>query len=250
MRGCAMRIAGLCLLAIMPLTVLAEPDATVYINSTAPFAYVENGVMKGVIFDLIREMQTRMGHKQEVSSVPFKRLTAKLSENASAFAVLPRDSEIEANYTWVVKLLDEKIMLVTRRDAPFDISSPHTARKLKAGVVLGSPADRAARRYGFESVEATGTAESNARKLAVGRIDIWIGASGVVTMGQRLIGKNVEDLRFGAMLEPLNIYLVCPLSCPKPTADRWRAVFSAMVRDGTYARILSRYHYPDPAVAK
>jgi hypothetical protein len=72
----------------------------------------------------------------------------------------------------------------------------------------------------------------------------------VITTGQRLIGKNVSDLRFGATLEPLNIYLVCPLSCPKPAVDRWRAVFSAMVRDGTYARILSRYHYPDPAIAK
>jgi polar amino acid transport system substrate-binding protein len=245
-----MWIAGLCLLACLPLTVRAERVETVYVNSVPPFAYVENGVMKGVIFDLIQEMQSRMGQKKDVSSVPFKRLTTKLSEDSSAFAVLWRQPETEASYTWVVKLLDEKLMIVTRRDAPFDISSALAARKLKAGVVQGSPAERAARRFGFESIEGTGTAESNARKLAAGRIDIWIGASGVITTGQRLIGKNVSDLRFGATLEPLNIYLVCPLSCPKPAVDRWRAVFSAMVRDGTYARILSRYHYPDPAIAK
>lgn len=246
MHGCAMRLVTLCLLAGLPPTVRAEPEETVYVYRIPPFAYVENGVAKGVIFDLVSEMQSRMGRKHAVSPVPFKRLAAKLSAEPSACAVLSRQPEFEAQYTWVVKLLNEKIVLVTRRDAPFDISSVQAARKWRAGVTLGSPAEAVARRAGFEHIEAAGTVESSARKLAAGHIDVWIAAPGVVRMGQQLAGKNMDDVRFGAVLAPLHIYLVCAPSSPKATVDRWRAAFSAMAKDGSYARILSRYHYPDP----
>src|SRR5471032_2050144 len=84
----------------------------VYINNLAPFSYEEQGVMKGVIYDLISEIASRAGTGNAVNPMPFKRITARLSEHPEALAAVWRQPENEANYTWIVKLLDERMMLV------------------------------------------------------------------------------------------------------------------------------------------
>src|SRR5471030_671277 len=193
----------------------------VYINNLAPFAYEDHGVMKGVIYDLVNEIARRAG----------------------ALAVVWRQPENADSYTWIVKLLDERMMLVASRDSHVDISSIAAARHLRAGVVLGSPADVIAHRLGFEHIEAVSTAESNALKLAAGHIDVWLAVPGVVDYGQRRIGADPSAVRYGAQIEPVSMYLACAQRCDKTEAARLRAIVDAMIKDGSYARILHQYHY-------
>src|SRR5471032_47165 len=165
----------------------------VYINNLAPFSYEEQGVMKGVIYDLISEIASRAGTGNAVNPMPFKRITARLSEHPEALAAVWRQPENEANYTWIAKLLDERMMLVASRDSHVDIASIDAARHLRAGVVLGSPADVIAHRLGFEHIEAVASAESNARKLAAGHIAVW-----PVVPGGDVAGGQIAGIAFGA----------------------------------------------------
>jgi len=215
----------------------------VYINNLAPFAYEDHGVMKGVIYDLVNEIARRAGAGASVNPLPFKRITAHLSDHPDALAVVWRQPENDSRYTWIVKLLDERMMLVARRDSQVDISSVAAARHLRAGVVLGSPADVIAHRLGFEHIEAVSTAESNALKLAAGHIDVWLAVPGVVDYGQRRIGADPSAVRYGAQIEPVSMYLACAQHCDKVEAARLRAIVDAMARDGSYAAILRRYNY-------
>lgn len=215
----------------------------VYINNLAPFAYDDHGVMKGVIYDLIVEIARRAGSGASVDPMPFKRITARLSDKPNTFGVIWRQPENEASYTWIIKLLDERMMLVAASGSGADISSVAAARHLRAGVVLGSPADVIAHRLGFEHIEAVGSAESNARKLAAGRIDVWLAVPGVVNYGEQRIGATMSSVRFGAQIEPVSMYLACTPQCDQADVASLRASFDAMSKDGSYARILRQYHY-------
>jgi len=238
-RLCGYALAAGCMLA----QARAADLPPVYINNLAPFAYDDHGVMKGVIYDLISEIARRAGTGNTVNPMPFKRITARLSEHPEALAAVWRQPENEANYTWIAKLLDERMMLVASRDSHVDIASIDAARHLRAGVVLGSPADVIAHRLGFEHIEAVASAESNARKLAAGHIDVWLVVPGVADYGQRRIGSDSSAIRYGAQVEPVSMYLACAQRCDKTEAARLRAIVDAMTKDGSYARILRQYHY-------
>ncbi|WP_295994023.1 ABC transporter substrate-binding protein [Rugamonas sp.] len=215
----------------------------VYINNLAPFAYEDHGVMKGVIYDLVVDIARRAGAGGSVDAVPFKRITARLGDKPNTYGVIWRQPENEASYTWIVKLLDERMMLVAASGSGVDISSVAAARHLRAGVVLGSPADVIAHRLGFDHIEAVGNAESNARKLAAGRIDVWLAVPGVVNYGRQRSGAAMGGVRFGAQIEPVSMYLACTQPCDQADVAKLRAIFDAMTQDGSYARILRQYHY-------
>src|SRR5471032_3347650 len=163
-----------CALAMSPAA--AFDEAQLYINNAPPYSYVDEGREAGLVYDLLDQMAARAGFRSHISSVPFKRIAVQLSMQPSSLAAIWRQPEVELSYIWIVKLLEEPAILVARSDTAGDISSIDAARKLRVGVVLGSPAELIARRLGFQHIEVSTSAVSNARKLDRGRIDAWLGA--------------------------------------------------------------------------
>ncbi len=220
-------------------TVQAAP--VVYVTNIPPFVYQADGAWRGVVHDLLSEAASRTGGNWPILPLPFKRAKVTMEGERQAFSTLWRQPEVENSYDWIYPLLAEQMMLVTRHDATFDISSVAAARDLTVGVVLGSPAETIARRLGFKRIAVAASAESNARKLSLGRIDAWIAFRSVIEYGEVSIQGDMGKLRYGAMIEPVSLYLGCSRNCDQDAARRWRAAFESMKKDGSYARILHRY---------
>lgn len=227
-------------LAIAPANVFGATP--VYINNIAPFSYLENGRETGLVYDLLDQMATHAGMRSSISitAVPFKRIAMQLGLRQQSLGAIWRQPEVEQSYTWVLKLLEEPIMLVARSDTLADLSSMDTAKKLRVGVLLGSPAEIIARRLGFEHIEVTTSAASNASKLQRGRIDAWLAVPSVVAAAQRQIGDDLP-LRFGPPIEKIAMYLICATQCKDVDLERWKRADLAMKKDGSYARVIDKY---------
>lgn len=224
----------------------AAAQSTLYVDNLAPFSYRENGVLKGVLYDMVRDLAARVGNQGEIQSVPPRRELVLVASSTDALGTMGRLPENEASYTWLCDLIDDRIVLVSSAASSVDIASVEAAKNLRVGVILGGPADGLLRRLGFGHVEPTATAENNARKLMLGRIDAVAAAWNVARYGQLLSGGDVRQLRAGAVLQPLSIYLAGPRSLPPRVAGQWRAACDAMRKDGSYARILRAYQIAPP----
>ena len=240
----------------MPMTLLcaaalALPAAgaaapALYMNNLAPFIYTDGGVRRGVIYEQLEQMARRGGSAYDITPLPFNRLVAQLDSAPDTLAVMWRLPENEARYQWIAKLFEDKMVLAVRNGSRFDISSAQAAATLRIGVVLGSPAEVIARRLNFAHIEATASAESNARKLALGRIDAWIAVPAVIAEGQAAIGGAMADLRLGDKIADVSLYLSCSRRCDGVDLGRWRAAAEQMRKDGSRERILRRYRYQPP----
>ena len=228
-----------CALAMSPAA--AFDEAQLYINNAPPFSYVDEGREAGLVYELLDQMAARAGFRSHISSVPFKRIAVQLSMQPSSLAAIWRQPEVELSYIWIVKLLEEPAILVARSDTAGDISSIDAARKLRVGVVLGSPAELIARRLGFQHIEVSTSAVSNARKLDRGRIDAWLAVPSVIAAAQQQIRSNLGALRSGPPIEKIAMYLSCAPPCNDIDIDRWKRAAAAMKKDGSYARIIDRY---------
>ena len=221
----------------------AQAEATLYVGNIAPFSYPEGSVKKGVLYELLHEMAVRAGHSGTINIVPLKRELEMLRIDTNALGVLSRQVEREGMYSWHIKLMQEQIVLISRSDTGVDISSIKAAKKLRLGLLVGGPSDVAARRNGFEHIDATTSTESNLRKLAAGRIDAMAIFGGMVTVAGNMPDSAHMQLKEGAVLETVDIYLAGSKDFNAEEAKKWMAAFKTMQKDGTYARILGEYHF-------
>ena len=221
----------------------AGPATRVYVNVVGPFAYSEQGEFHGLLFDMLTELNHRTGNSGSVIPVPLRRAQLMALAQPDSIATFSRFPEIEQSYQWLCKLADDKIVLIARADSKLDISSTDAAKDLRVGVLLGGPAEALARRRGFTHIETVTASDSNAKKLALGRIDVWITAWSIATFEQRRTGGKLDALRTGAVLQTMEQYLAGPRDLDPHTSERWRDACAAMQKDGTHARIMQRYGY-------
>jgi len=230
--ACAALLAGGC----------ARAETALYVGNIAPYSYPPEHGERGVLFDLLHEMALRAGHSGRVQVVPLRRELEILRINTEALGVLTRVPDREAHYRWLMPLLREQTLVIARAGSRLDISTLDAARRLRVGVLLGGPAESAARRFGFTHIEATTSVANNVRKLAAGRLDALVVLRGVAA-AEAEAASDTAAWREGVVLESSEIYMAGNPGFAAGQAQLWQAAFKTMQRDGSYQRIVGHYHY-------
>jgi len=237
--GCSILIA-LC-------ATVAHAEVQLYVDDVPPYFYREDGAEKGVFYDVLKQLSSRLGHTGPISALPLARELEVVRRSPEALGMVARMPEREASYTWLFKVLDEEIVMITTADSKVDISSPTSARQLRVGVLRGSPSESTARKLGYTNLAPVARSEENAGKLAIGRIDAWIAVWPVAMYAQKQAGLELGKLRRGAVLGSFGFYCAASRQFDQAEAQRWRSAFNQMLVDGSYARILHNYDYEMPA---
>lgn len=232
---------GILLLSTKP----AWCASDVYVDLVEPLAFRADGAQHGLLFDLMTEMGRRAHHVGPVTPLPLMRQRVLLKHRADAIGTLWRFDEIEHDYRWWCKLFDSNFVMVAAKASTVDISTVQAAKDLRIGVILGSPAELLAHQIGFLHIETAFNAESNARKLLLGRIDIWIAAPSVVRATQARLGRPLAAFRISETIGRHGLYVASSKNFAPDEAASWIAAFESMQRDGSYAQITKRYGVVD-----
>ncbi|WP_373987289.1 substrate-binding periplasmic protein [Duganella sp. BuS-21] len=203
----------------------------------------------GLLCEIVHELARRAGHARPIEIYPLQRALMLAETGAGVLAVVGRTPERERRHVWQVQLLEEEIVAVTRREAEFDIDTPAALRVLKVGIVRQGLAASLATEQGLPDVSPVSRDETNARKLAVGRIDAWVGPWNAILTAQRAAGLPVDGLRRGVVLRRVPVYLASSPNFDAAVARVWSKAFETMVVDGTYDRLLLQYRFERPAPA-
>lgn len=232
--------ATLLLAAKLP---LSAQQQGMYVYDVGPLFYRQNGVPRGVLYEMMLDLRDRTGHAGPVIAVPLRRELVLLNGAPGSVGTLARSPELESRYRWLCKLWEDRILLVASAASKVGIATVEEARALRLGVVMGSPSEELARALGFAHVEPAVSSAANAGKLARGRIDVWMVAESIAVHEQRQLGPAAPQLRLGAVLQPVYVYLAAARDMDDNSAAKWDTACAAMQNDGTHARILKQYGY-------
>lgn len=250
----ALRQRARCLLALA-VACLALPAAGAELRMIGaetsfyciPPAPDSNDPPSGLACELMAEIARRVGHSGKIQLYPLARaLMVAASTPGTLVAPVSRIPAREKQYQWQVPILEDDFVVVTNKDSRADISSLEAVRKLALGVVRDGAGARLAEAANFDRVSLVAHDDLNARKLNMGRIDAWLSSWNGILSAQRHVGLSADGLRRGVVVMRVKIYLASsPELDPALMAD-WRAALDAMVRDGTYSRLLRKYQYELP----
>ncbi|QGY39098.1 transporter substrate-binding domain-containing protein [Pseudodesulfovibrio cashew] len=234
------------LFAVLPLRAATAEDATLPIvfEDYPPYEYVEDGEVKGINLDLIREAFRRMGVTPYFEPRPWKRAIYQLQAGeilalSSGF----KTPEREKFALFPAPLAMETNVIACRAGLNANVHSLEDIRDLRVGVVsayvYGDPFDSMT---GLNKVEAQ-SSEHLLRMLLENRVDVAVGNKAVFRYLALKLNRE-KDIRIAYVLGSQPLYVMfSKIRGPKTAelAKRFGNVMKGMVKDGTFDRILKRY---------
>lgn len=210
-----------------------------------PYEFVEEGEVKGMNLDIIREAFKRMGIKAYFEPRPWKRAiyqlkTGEILALSSGFKTKEREDFVIFPDA---PLSVEIVTVVVRKGREFSVKSLEDLRGMKLGVVqeyvYGEPFDSMT---GLNKVRAK-SSHQLIRLLLEGRVDAAIGNKAVFRYVAQKKGK-LDQLKFVYEVGREPLYLMFSKERGARSVNLARdfgIVVKEMIKDGTFAAIESEY---------
>jgi polar amino acid transport system substrate-binding protein len=216
-------------------------------SQTPPKTYLDHDKPVGYIIDISTEALRRAGYVAEIDPLPWARAVAEADAGDGAITGFSRTAERERRFDYSDLVLEDRVVLVTRRGADFPFNSLKDLANRTIGMQRGSS-------YGPELEAALGTFHpirdsghcERLKMLAAGRIDGAIvsgrTASAIFNTGSADI--DVRDLVIHdtpVAIDPNYIAIAKSRPDAVEILDRVNEALAGMAQDGTTRRIVAGY---------
>jgi len=150
-------------------------ELTILTENLPPLNYVQSGVLVGPSVETVREIQRRVGSQAEIKVYPWARAykMALEQENVVLFGTT-YTKERHDKFKWVGPLAIKRDILVAKKGSGIKINNLEDAKKVKRiGTLRDDTRERLLKKHGFTNLESVSDEQQNAKKLVLGRIDLW-----------------------------------------------------------------------------
>lgn len=193
----------------------------------------------GYSVDIVVEAARRIGREVTTEYRPFARALQAVRKRPDAIQVsVFRDPVREPRFRWIARTHSEDIAILTLGPLVNTIDEARSLRLI--GVERRSGLDNLLTGAGFTNLERVARPETNAIKLAAGRIDGWAAGRNAALWAwanQRLEGRPTV----GAALGSRDVYVAAGLGFPEPLAAQYAEAIEKMRKSGDIEAIVSRY---------
>ena len=221
-------------------------ELMVYTSEMGAYSNPVDEQAPGMMIELIQAMALQSNMKINLSIQPWKRAVSSVATNKGDGLIFPliRSPGREAQFAWIVEVLHDRKVFFCRKDHREDLSQSQLLQA-NIGVIRGSPFHEQLERMEYKRVDATQDAATNARKLAKGRIDYWYVTynTAVNTFDELKIARN--DFKVCHANEHIPIYMAGNLNFPVAKAEKLKAAFAELKKNGFVDRLLKKYQITD-----
>jgi len=140
-----------------------------------PLNYLKDGILVGPSVEIVKEIQRRVGSHEQIKVYPWARAykMALEEENVVLFG-MTHTKVREDLFKWVGPLATKRDILVAKKGSGIKINSLEDAKKVKRiGTLRDDTRERLLKSHGFANLESVSDEQKNAKKLVLGRIDLW-----------------------------------------------------------------------------
>jgi ABC-type amino acid transport substrate-binding protein len=229
-------------LSLVSSTPLFSAELTILTENLPPLNYMREGVLVGPSVEIVREIQQRVGSNEEIEVFPWARAyqLALEKENVVLFGMTHTKAR-EDVFKWVGPLASKKDILVAKKGSELKVLSLKDAKKVqRIGTLRDDTREIFLKKHGFTNLYPVSDDQYNAKKLMLGRIDLWVYKKPGWKIVCELAGINPEEFVEVLDLREIDVCIAFSKKTSDAIVDKWRNAFNEMLSDGTVGRICTQ----------
>lgn len=236
---------GAAALAGLVLTVaMAQAPLLLTTEESPPYNLLHGTEVVGSSTEKVKELMRRARQPYRIELMPWKRAyELALEQPQTCVFSTTRTTERENLFKWVGPIAFNEWVLFGRADSPIRLATLEDARPYLIGAYIGDVREQYLRTRGFR-VESVASDAQNARKLTMGRIDLWVSGryGGQILLAEAGLTGSVKPMLNFLRAE---LYLACNRQVHDALITELGQHLEALWREGIGAAIDARYeHWP------
>ncbi|HEY9549064.1 MAG TPA: transporter substrate-binding domain-containing protein [Kiloniellaceae bacterium] len=204
----------------------------------APFNFDQDGEIKGLGADQVREIMRRSGIAYDMELLPWSRAIGLARERPMTCVFTTAHTvDRNAQFKWVEPLLVERTLLIRAAGSGVDPADLAAATAYRTGTQTGDYTVELLQNAGFTDIDLARDLDLTLKKLLSGRVDLMAVSESFL---RRLQGQAVPVEEVAVLYEQV-FSVACSLQTPDAVVARMQKALTAMIADGTQAEIFARY---------
>jgi polar amino acid transport system substrate-binding protein len=214
-------------------------ELTILTENLPPLNYVENGVLVGPSVDTVKEIQRRVGSQEPIQVYPWARAYKMALEQENVVLFGTTHTKVRHDkFKWIGPLATKRDILVARKGSGIKINSLGDAKKVnRIGTLRDDTRERLLKSLGFTNLEPVSDEQMNAKKLVLGRIDLWTYKIPGLRTVCELAGVDYNEMEEVYNLREINVDIAFSKKTSDSIVQKWRNAFNEMLADGTLMKI-------------
>ena len=219
-------------------------ELTILTENLPPLNYVENGVLVGPSVEIVKEIQRRVGSQEQIQVYPWARAYKMALEDENVILFGMTHTKVRQDkFKWVGPLATKRDILVAIKGSGIKIKDLEDAKKVKRiGTLRDDTRGRLLKRHGFTNLEPVSDEQLNAKKLALGRIDLWAYKIPGLRTVCDLAGVDYTEFEEVYHLREIDLMIAFSKKTSDSIVQKWRDAFNEILADGTIMQIRKKWN--------
>lgn len=219
-------------------------ELTILTENLPPLNYVDNGVLVGPSVEIVREIQKKIGSEEPIQVYPWSRAYKMAEEEKNVVLFGMTYTKVRKNkFKWVGPLAIKRDILVAKRSSGITIDSLEDAKKVKRiGILLDDTRGRLLASHGFKNLEPVSDEQLNAKKLALGRLDLWAYKIPGLRTVCDLAGIDHTQFKEVYHLREIELMIAFSNKTSDAIVKKWQKAFDELTADGTILKIQKNWN--------
>ncbi|MGD2271775.1 MAG: ABC transporter substrate-binding protein [Desulfobacterales bacterium] len=219
-------------------------ELTILTENLPPLNYLKDGVLVGPSVEIVQEIQRRVGSHTPIMVYPWARAYRMALEEENVLLFGTTHTKVRHDkFKWVGPLAKKRDILVAKKGSGIIINSLEDAKKVKRiGTLRDDTRERLLKRHGFTNLESVSDEQKNAKKLVLGRIDLWAYKKPGLKTVCELAGVDYNDVEEVYHLREINVSIAFSKRTSDSIVQKWRNAFNDMLADGTIMQIRNKWN--------
>ena len=219
-------------------------NLTILTENLPPLNYLKGDVLVGPSVEIVREIQRRVGSHEQIEVYPWARAykTALEEENVVLFSMTYTEDRHD-KFKWIGPVAKKRDILVAKKGSGIRIKSLKDAKNVKRiGTVRDDTKEILLKSLGFTNLEPVSDELQNAKKLALGRIDLWVYKKPGLRTVCELARVDYDEVEEVFHLREIELMIAFSKKTPDGMVQKWRNAFNEMLTDGTIMKIQKKWN--------
>lgn len=217
-------------------------EFTVMTEEYPPYNYTENGVLKGIATDTVKEILLKIKHPEMIEVLPWSRAYSLIQrqDNMVLFSMTRTESR-EQLFKWVGPVAENNWVFFAKKGSGVKISSMGDAKKVNAiGTYKDDAGELMLKELGFTNIDSVIRDELNVKKLEQDKIQLWISGDvqGYIKAKEFKLQDSIEPVY---NIKSMQLYIAFSKNTPDDEVKKWQAALDELKKDGTYQKIVDKY---------
>jgi polar amino acid transport system substrate-binding protein len=219
-------------------------ELTILTENLPPLNYVDNGILVGPSVEIVKEIQKRVGSKEQIQVYPWARAYKMALEDENVILFGMTYTKVRKDkFKWVGPLATKRDILVAKKGSGIKIKDLEDAKKVnRIGTLRDDTRGRLLERNGFKNLEPVSDEQLNAKKLALGRIDLWAYKIPGLRTVCDLAGVDHTEFEEVYHLREIDLMIAFSKKTSDSIVEKWRDAFNEMIADGTIMQIREKWN--------